>query len=130
MIWKSEADIKSEKFKETFDRKIAELKAACTNAIYEGFTSVATGFNFGFNQHDQENFTQQMLLIVASNGNYTDQIRWKTKEGTVEPLTVSKFISLTNEAAVHKTTQQDKYWVLEQQVLKATTVEEIEAVIW
>lgn len=130
MEWKTDDQLNVEQLKAARTAKINELKSACTQAIYDGFKSESTGFEFGFNAHDQENFTQQMLLIVAANGNYTDPIRWKTKSGTVETLTVSKFISLIGESKDHKVTQQNKYWVLEQQVLNSQDVNTINAIKW
>lgn len=110
--------------------KILQLKELCSNTIYQGFTSSVNGYIFGFSEHDQANMAQQTLLIVASNGNYTSPIQWKTKNNGVVNLTVDEFNIIINEAASHKLTQQNKYWDLEQQVLLAETLEDVDVIVW
>lgn len=110
--------------------KLEQLKYFCSEAIYEGFTSSINDYEFGFNELDQANFTQQTLLIVAAGGNYTAPISWKTKNFGVVELTVSDFNIIINEAAAHKLAQQNKYWELEQEVLNAATPEELDAIEW
>lgn len=107
--------------------KLNELKAACTDAIHKGFTSTLKGYEFGFNEHDQANFTQQLLLIV--NGQ-ADNIQWKTKNAGVVNLTVEDFNIIINDSKNHKLAQQQKYWELENQVNNATTKQEVESIIW
>ncbi|WP_088005592.1 DUF4376 domain-containing protein [Indiicoccus explosivorum] len=107
------------------DARILKLKEECTAAIYAGFTS---GTNeFGFNEKDQANFTQQLLLIVSGD---TADIRWKTKNNGVQVFTVPEFQQVINDATAHKVTQQEKYWQLEAQVLAATLNAEVDAIIW
>lgn len=112
--------------------KIAQLKEACTNAIYEGFDSEVTGHAFGFNELDQSNFTQQLLLIVATGGTatYNDGIQWKTKSGTVIELEPGEFLSVVGEATVHKKKEQNKYWELEVNTFAAKTNEDVVAIKW
>lgn len=108
------------------EKKIEELKQACTNAIYEGFTAI-NGHTYGFNQHDQMNFTQQMMLISQGS---TSDILWKTKDAGVVTHTVEEFMQVVEDVKNHKSTQQQKYWDLEQQVLTATTKEEVLNIKW
>lgn len=129
-IWKSQDLIDNEKIYAARKSKILELKEKCTASIYEGFHSSSTGHSFGFNELDQQNFTQQAVMIIAANGNYTDPIQWKTKEGTIETLSVQQFTQLMIEAKNHKETEQRKYWALELEVYTSMTVEEIEAISW
>lgn len=110
--------------------KIAQLKELCSNSIYNGFTSSVKGYSFNFNELDQANFTQQLLLIVASNGNYTNTIKWKTKDMQVVDLTVEEFTTILGEAELHKRTEQNKYWQLESKVLSALTIEEVDNINW
>jgi hypothetical protein len=110
--------------------RINLLKEECSQAIYNGFLSESTGYYFGFNQLDQINFTQQMLLIVADTNNEITTIQWKTKNAGVVTLTKEQFLQVAEEAKQHKLTQQQKYWNLEQQILAATTKEEIENITW
>lgn len=106
------------------------LKEQCTQAIYDGFRSTTIGKSFGFNDHDQNNFTQQLLIIVAAGGNYTLPIKWKALDGSVNELTSEQFQALIGEATAHKISNQEKFWALEQQLLAATTKEEIIAIEW
>jgi len=108
------------------EKKIEELKQACTNTIYEGFTAI-NGHTYGFNRHDQMNFTQEMILISQGS---TSDILWKTKDAGVVTHTVEEFMQVVEDVKNHKLTQQQKYWDLEQQVLNATTKEEVMQIKW
>ena len=110
--------------------KLEQLKYFCSAAIYDGFISSINNYEFGFNEVDQANFTQQTLLIVAAGGNYTSSIAWKTKNAGVVDLTVTNFNAIVHEAAAHKLAQQNKYWELEQEVRNATTPDEVDAIVW
>lgn len=106
--------------------KLLSIKEACTNSIFNGFIA-SNGNEYGFNELDQANFTQQTILILSGD---TRPIRWKTRNNGVVEHTVGEFQAVINDAAAHKLAQQEKYWALETQILSATTVEEIEAVVW
>lgn len=111
--------------------KISQLGEKCREEISNGFYSKTVGYNFGFNiEHDQANFTQQMLLIIASGGNYTAPIQWKTIEGLVVILKVEEFLAIVNEATIHKISNQEKYWQLERQVLNSETNLEVDSINW
>ena len=125
-----ELDHASMPLEELKNLKINALKYQCTDAIYAGFESESLGYSFGFNEYDQVNFTQQLLLVVASNGTYTNVIPWKILGGEVVSLTVEQFMDVVNEAEGHKRKQQDKYWELEVRVKSATKTEEVVAVTW
>jgi len=106
--------------------RISKLKEECTIAIEEGFE--VDGAFFGFNTtHDQSNFTQQLLLIVAG---HTEPIQWKTKNKGVIVLSVEEFGSVIKEAEQHKRREQAKYWELEQAIIVATTKEEVDSITW
>lgn len=130
--WKPQTEIDAEKLTNARDAKINELKNACSQAIFNGFVSESTGYEFGFNELDQSNFTQQMLLIVAAGGpdKYSEGIKWKTKSNSVVDLAANQFLAIIEEAKNHKLIQQGKYWQLEYKVLNANTVEAIEAIVW
>lgn len=110
--------------------RIQKLKEECTNAIYKGFMSESTGYTFGFNALDQTNFTQQMLLIVASPDAPSIPILWKTLEGTIVTLNAAHFLTIVHEAEQHKRGQQIKYWELESQILAANTLDEVDLILW
>lgn len=109
--------------------KIEELKQDCTEAIYKGFAA-SNGEDYGFNEHDQANMTQQMILNIQDTDNLITKILWKTKSNGVVSHTKSEFASVIQDAKNHKLEQQQKFWNLEEQVIAATTKEEVEAVIW
>jgi hypothetical protein len=108
--------------------KIDQLKAQCTEAIYQGFTSLSLNKDFGFNDKDQANFSQQYLLVVGGDNKGAD-ISWKTKTG-VAKMTEAQFRTLVMESKDHKMTMQVRYWQKEAMVLAATTAEAIDAVVW
>lgn len=110
--------------------KIAQLKELCSNSIYNGFTSSVNGYSFNFNELDQANFTQQLLLIVASNGTYSIPIKWKTKDMQVVELSVDEFTTILGEAETHKRTEQNKYWQLESQLISSLTIQEVDSINW
>lgn len=106
--------------------RISALKEECNATIEDGFT--VNGARFGFNTlHDQANFTQQLLLIVAGQ---TTPIQWKTKNLGVIELTVEQFRGVVQAAEQHKRGQQARYWDLEQQVISAETKEEVKSILW
>ncbi len=108
--------------------KITCLKQDCTGAIYKGFKSKSIGEEFGFNKLDQENFAQQLAIIVS--GDYNQTIRWKTLDGNIVTLTKEQFMTLVAEASEHKLINQNKYWKLEQQVLGMDNAFDIVALQW
>lgn len=113
--------------RERKELKILELKEACTAAMYAGFSSSSTEHSFGFNDHDQSNFTQQLARIGAgAKGN----VRWKTKDSGPQEFTTEQFLAIITEAAAHKQGKQDLYWDLEELVLAAEKHEEIHAIKW
>jgi hypothetical protein len=122
-----ELDISKENIYTVRDAKIEQLKYLCSQSIYAGFTSVSLGYKFGFNERDQDNFSQQTLLVLAGS---TSPIQWKTKNNGVVTLTKEQFMTLIEECKTHKLTFQEKYWTLEDQVLNAQTVYEVDAVKW
>jgi hypothetical protein len=105
--------------------RINKLKEECTLSIYEGFTSQA--HEFGFNDFDQANFTQQHLLIVDGE---TADVNWKTKDAGVQAFTVDEFRAIITDAKAHKIANQVNYWQKEALVLAAETNESVDAVSW
>lgn len=110
------------------EQKIAELNELCEQTILAGFTSQTTGHFYRFNEYDQMNFTQQMLLLLADPG--ITEVAWKTEDAGVITHTRENFLAVTREAEVHKRGLMERYWALKAQVLAATTKEEVDAVNW
>jgi hypothetical protein len=127
-------------------KKITELKAKCTEAFYAGFTSTVTrdgkALVFGYEDHDQRNFTKQSndLLFLKSrkaDGKLTEAeysletvIRWKSKNMGVVTLNEDEFYQITRDIKKHEMTVQGKYWTLEASVLAATTSEQVNKISW
>lgn len=105
--------------------RLLKLKEECTQAIYDGFES--QGHTFGFNEHDQSNFTQQLLLIALGD---TSPIQWKTQDAGVQEFTTGEFQQIVDDAKAHKIAQQTKYWTLENELEAATTIEEVNSIVW
>lgn len=139
--WK-ELDLEKATLEEVKSAKIAQLKELCTQSIYNGFTSSVKGYEFGFNAYDQSNFEKMTAKInlwkhLLQEGKITQEnydskfpIKWKTKNSGVVELTEYEYIQVTDDAEAHLLTQQEKYWVLEAQVLSANTKEEIDSIVW
>lgn len=113
--------------RERQELKILELKEACTASIHRGFSSSSTGHTFGFNDRDQDNFSQQLGLIGAG---YKGNIRWKTVDAGPQEFTLEQFMGILMEAAFHKNTEQEKYWNLEKEVLESTKTSQVTKVVW
>lgn len=129
-----------ERYSEVFsnaDSTIEELKLArinllkdeCSKAIYDGFVAT-NGKSYGFNEHDQANFTQQMLLMIQDTNNTITNIQWKTKDDGIVAHTKSEFNQVIQDAKNHKFAMQQKYWDLEQQILDALDKDTIDNVKW
>lgn len=121
--------------------KLSFLKQQCTEAIYNGFTSI-NNYQFGFNQHDQSNFekfTSKLNLwkhllvegkLTQDEYNAKFPIQWKSKSHGVVELSELEFIQMTDDAEKHLWSMQNKYWQLESKLLLSTTNEEIDAISW
>jgi hypothetical protein len=71
--------------------------------------------------------TPQSILILQGD---VSEIQWKTKDAGVVTHTVEEFDQIIRDAKIHKLLNQQKYWLLEQQVLNATIKEEVLAIVW
>ncbi|TGV13629.1 DUF4376 domain-containing protein [Mesorhizobium sp. M00.F.Ca.ET.186.01.1.1] len=108
--------------------KIDFLNQECCQAIYAGFTSVSTGYQFRFNEEAQANFNQQSTLFLLKPD--LAEIQWKTEDSGIVRLTREQFIEVVLEAGQHKQQQIAKYWTLKAQVEAAETKEQIDAINW
>lgn len=108
--------------------QIEVLNNKCNEEITKGFVSVSTGFTFEFEPHDQDNFTQQAILLLSDTTVAT--ITWKTFDAGVQNFTREQFLTIIKESEEHKKTAISKYWTLKAQVEQATSIEEIENVKW
>jgi hypothetical protein len=112
-------------------RKLSELRKACNDAILAGFHSSVSGADilYGFDEQDQNNLTQQMVMIA--NGLVAEPIYWKGK-GLVDllPYTIEQFKQLCGDGQTHKLNNMMKYYPLKETVIPAATREELDAIVW
>ncbi len=108
--------------------KLKELKNKSSLAILGNFTSATTGHIYEFEEHDQANFTQQMLLLVSNPAITT--VDWKTVDAGVVTHTREQFFAVVGDADSHKRGNMTKFWTKEAQLNSATTLDEINAVKW
>jgi hypothetical protein len=109
------------------DSKLAELSVACQSTILAGFTA-SNGHKYQFDFKDQDNLTQQMLLLVSDPTITT--VDWKTMDAGIVSHTKEEFLQVCGDANNHKRLNMGKYWTLENQLASATTEEEIGNIIW
>jgi hypothetical protein len=113
------------------DNKLNELNKVCNQSISKGFYSSVLGEEhfYRFNlEEDQINFNQQatMLLLNAS----VTSVYWKTEDAGILLHSREQFLQLLDDASNHKQNNIDYYWQLKNQVLNATTIEEVNSIVW
>ena len=108
--------------------RIEEFNQLCEAAIKAGFEH--NGRWYGFDEHDQDNFTQMYLLLISRPEVVQEPIRWKTKNAGVVELTHEEFIEVCLAAENHKRRLIEKYWGLEEQIKTAGTFLELKSMRW
>lgn len=108
--------------------QIEVLNKKCNEEIIKGFVSVSTGFTFEFESHDQDNLSQQAILLLGDST--IESVVWKTKDAGVQTFTRDQFFTIIKEGEAHKKTAITKYWDLKAQVELATEIEVIENIKW
>lgn len=111
--------------------KMRELQIAYSYALKAGFPSLASGTsqNYGFDDTDQTNISQQLNIVNAALATYP--IQWGTKGGTaVASLTEAQFKQLCKDSSDFKWSLIGKLRTLIGQVQVATTVTAVNAIVW
>lgn len=108
--------------------QIEVVNQRCNEEITSGFFSFSTGFTFEFEAHDQDNFTQQAILLISDETTAT--LTWKTKDAGIQTFTREQFFIILKESETHKKNSIGKYWTLKTQIEQATTEEGITAIQW
>ncbi|MFD2171437.1 hypothetical protein [Tumebacillus lipolyticus] len=108
--------------------KIGQLNEACEATILRGFSSATTGHFYSFGVHDQTNFTQQMLLLVA--GTTDGDVTWQTEDEGEVDHSMKQFLAVCAEAEQHKRTNIRQYQKLKAQVESADTWQQVDAISW
>ena len=108
--------------------KIEEFNQLCEATIKDGFEH--NGRWYGFNEHDQDNFTQMYLLLISKPEVVPTPIKWKTKNLGIIEHSPEEFFEVCLAAEHHKRGLIEKYWGLEEQIKAAETFAEVNRVRW
>jgi hypothetical protein len=116
-------------------KKINELKLACENSIVSGFQSSCLGEPkmFDCQDYDQRNILglAAKAQLMLSGGQTDGLLEWKA---TGEPIcyewTPQQVFQLGSDMYTHISTNLKKEQNLRIQVNNATTIEEINAIVW
>jgi hypothetical protein len=111
--------------------KIAELNQMCNQTILAGFTSSALGqeYHYPFDGEAQANLTGALALLNADPTLTT--VEFKVLEtGKLVDHTRDQFLQVCKDAFAFKNSMIKKYHDLKDQVEAATTIEEVNAIVW
>jgi hypothetical protein len=108
--------------------KIEELKKKCQEDIYSGFISQVNGHHYRTNADDQINFLGKFNQLMSDTSITT--VMWKTEDVGYIEHTRDDWLTIYNEGLTAKEQKLFKYDQLRQQVMDATTKEEVEAITW
>lgn len=125
-VW-VEGKADSELLAEAKERKTAELKAKCEQAIIEGFTAT-NGHHYRTNRDDQVNMIGQKDDLMEDTT--ITEVMWKTEDSGYVSHTRDEWLAIYKEAFTHKQTQLFKYDTLKQEVQGKLKVSTVESVTW
>jgi hypothetical protein len=117
-------------------KKDAELNDACNKSITDGFIQNIDGIDywFSFDSEAQSNFQGSRPILnegIVESINWTVRIGGKDGEYSRLPITKTIMDTLTLTILQHKDSNVSKYRdVLLPQVNSASTVDEVNAIIW
>lgn len=98
------------------------------NALSEGFASQTTGHSYYYGDIDQKQFLKTAALLNL-NPNLA-QISFKTKDAGWVTHTREQILGVINDAAAFELAQVQKQEQLESAVKAATTIDEVNAIVW
>lgn len=104
--------------------KLWQLADARWREEVSGF--IYNGHEFHSDRESQDRFFQAYMASL-SDPNFT--VTWKTKDGWLD-MTASDFITLYNEFQTFLQGLYQKEKALQEQVEAATTIEELNAIVW
>jgi hypothetical protein len=110
--------------------KTYELSKACESEILSGFYSTARGASEWYtnSRDDQTNLMGQITLATLVP---TFMPQWKSStESICSDFTLEQITKVATDGGLFKTERIKVYDTLKAQVLSATTVEEVNAVVW
>jgi hypothetical protein len=107
--------------------KINHFNKLCESKIIAGFNA-SNGHKYRTNRDDQTNMIGQKDELTADST--IANVDWKTEDVGYITHTREEWLTVYNEAFVHKKTQLFTYNSLKMQVLNATTHEEVATIKW
>ena len=111
--------------------QVAAIEAGMNATLNSGFTSSADGtaLTYGFAAADQTNLTQEATMMLA--GATVWPIEWATYDGTATvSLTQAQFTQLLTDGQSFKWACVKQLRTLTAQVQAATTMADVQAVVW
>jgi len=113
------------------EERISQISSRRDQLIQLGFKS--NGVKYGFNATDQQNMLETLTLLNTKLllGTPNPTVFYKPYGvGTMKEYTSQEFLDVVNAAEAHKTSIWNTYNKLLLEVDKATTIEEVEKVVW
>ncbi|BAK75826.1 hypothetical protein NH8B_0994 [Pseudogulbenkiania sp. NH8B] len=116
--------------------KMAELAAACRDAIYAGFTSSALGEvrSYPFQDKDQANLNSSVTasMLPGNAGDWTTPFWCADAAGkwTWAPHTAEQIQQVGRDAMAAKLAQLQKNEALQKRVESAATIEDVQSIQW
>jgi len=114
------------------ESKTSEINSACSKAITSGFTSSALGTSYSY----QSEQTDQLNLIGVVTAGQDDYFKCGVADANgnitwnYELHTIAQLQQVLGDGKVHKQGLLQKANTLKAQVTGATTVKDVEAVVW
>jgi hypothetical protein len=122
----ADPNISALQLQEAKDAKVREIYAKRDETILAGFTS-ANGHQYFYGESDQRKLQGQSNLLLLDPT--ITSVDWMTKEGIVTH-TRDQFIEVLKEAGKFERDQHTKCYTLEAQVWAATTLAQVQAIVW
>lgn len=113
------------------EERISQISSKRDELIQAGFE--LDGVKYGFNKTDQQNMLETLTLLNTKLllGTTNPTVYYKPYGiGTMKEYTAKEFLDVVNAAESHKTSIWNTYNKLLLEVDKATTIEEVEKVVW
>jgi hypothetical protein len=111
-------------------QKLAQLAYFRDQEIYSTFQSSALGTTktYNYNREAYENFRGEAILLNLDPT--ISSVNWATVEDGFVTHTRDQFIQVIKDGASHEKNAKMKYYQLEAQVNAATTIDQVNAIVW
>lgn len=112
------------------ENKIYEITKFCEEEILSGFYSDARGEEEWYtNSRDDQNNIIGQATLATLNLSFVPQ--WKSAvENICSDFTMEQIVKLSTDGAIFKTERIKKFDLLKEQVIYATTIEEVSTITW